>query len=119
MALVCRALPHELGDFAVLTSTGMKVKKALLLNLVSALAAFLGVYVGIGAGDLALPARVWVLVVAAGIFLYVALAVLIPELVRYFRHYGNARMFVAQSGGMLAGFALMFVLVLVERRLQF
>lgn len=43
----------------------------------------------------------------------------IPELVRYFRHFRKIQMFVVQSIGLFSGFALMFILVLVEEKLHF
>ncbi|XP_070188207.1 zinc transporter ZIP4-like [Littorina saxatilis] len=118
MAVVCHEIPHELGDFAVLMSTGMKMRKALLLNLLSALTAFVGLYIGLGIGA-QLAHRQWIFIIVAGMFLYVSLADLVPELIRYFRHFRNFRMFILQSVGLLSGFALMFLLVLLEDVLHF
>ena len=60
------------GDFAVLISTGLSYKKALVLNVVSGLFAFAGLYVGI---PISVDIRVqqWIFAVTAGIFLYIAL----------------------------------------------
>lgn len=61
-----------LGDFAALLHSGLTVKRALLLNLASALTAFAGLYVAlaVGVGE---EGEAWILAVATGLFLYVAL----------------------------------------------
>ncbi|MEJ1271580.1 solute carrier family 39 (zinc transporter) member 4 [Cricetulus griseus] len=72
LAVFCHELPHELGDFAALLHAGLTVKHALLLNLASALTAFIGLYVAlaVGVGE---EGEAWILAVATGLFLYVAL----------------------------------------------
>ncbi|XP_025113450.1 zinc transporter ZIP4-like isoform X2 [Pomacea canaliculata] len=118
LAVVCHELPHELGDFAILLSTGMPMKRALLLNVLTGLAAFVGLYTGVALGSDHLQ-RQWVLMSVAGMFLYVSLADLVPELVHYFRLFQNVRMFLVQNVGLLSGFALMFGLVLLEDKMRF
>ena len=46
-AVFFHELPHELGDFAVLLSSGMSVKQAMFWNLVSSFTCFLGFFSGI------------------------------------------------------------------------
>ncbi|XP_032112225.1 zinc transporter ZIP4 isoform X3 [Sapajus apella] len=72
LAVFCHELPHELGDFAALLHAGLSVRQALLLNLASALTAFAGLYVAlaVGVGE---ESEAWILAVATGLFLYVAL----------------------------------------------
>lgn len=72
IAVFCHELPHEFGDFAVLLSTGMTVKRAAFVNLLSALTCFIGLYLGLllGKNDVA---EKWALAVCTGLFLYVAL----------------------------------------------
>ncbi|KXK10704.1 MAG: Zinc transporter ZupT [Microgenomates bacterium OLB23] len=81
-AILAHEIPQELADFAVLISTGVARKKALLLNFVSALAAVLGGIVGYYflAGTENLTHQT--LAVAGGVFVYIAAADLIPELHR-------------------------------------
>ncbi|OWF43428.1 Zinc transporter ZIP4 [Mizuhopecten yessoensis] len=113
LAVFCHELPHELGDFAVLLSTGMSVKKALLLNFASSLTAFIGLYIGvaIGSND---EARLWILSFGAGMFVYIALATLMPELVGYFNCYTNIKMFLSLNFGLLLGFLFMLLLAVFE-----
>ena len=60
------------GDFAVFISSGLSYKKALILNLVSACTAFIGLFLGVSiASDIRV--RLWILAVTAGMFLYVSL----------------------------------------------
>ncbi|XP_029142132.1 zinc transporter ZIP4-like [Protobothrops mucrosquamatus] len=59
-------------DFAALLHAGLSVKRALLLNFLSALTAFLGLYIAlsVSTGE---EFEAWVFTVATGLFLYVAL----------------------------------------------
>ncbi|KAK7494469.1 hypothetical protein BaRGS_00014361 [Batillaria attramentaria] len=118
LAVICHEIPHELGDFAIILSTGMSLPRALLLNLLSALLEFIGLYIGLAAGT-SEQVREWMFVAVAGLFLYISFANLIPELVRYFCHFRTAKMLLLQNLGMLTGFGVMFTLVLVEDKLTF
>ncbi|XP_069108191.1 zinc transporter ZIP10-like [Argopecten irradians] len=113
LAVFCHELPHELGDFAVLLSTGMSVKKALFLNFASSLTAFIGLYIGVSIGEDD-EARLWILSFGAGMFVYVALSTLMPELVNYFNCYANIKMFISLNFGLLSGFSLMLILAVFE-----
>ena len=64
--------PPAPGDFAALLHAGLSVRRALLLNVASALTAFIGLYVALAAG-VGEDGETWILAVAAGLFLYVAL----------------------------------------------
>ena len=82
MAVAAHQVPQEVGDFAVLLSAGHTRSRALALNALSASAGVLGavvIYAAAGWVPRALP---YVLAFAAGNFLYVAMADLIPGLHR-------------------------------------
>lgn len=42
LAVLCHELPHELGDFALLLKTGVSIRKACHLNIVSSILSFVG-----------------------------------------------------------------------------
>ncbi len=79
--IMAHELPQEIGDYATLIYGGMKNKKALLYNFLSQLTAVIGGIIGyffLGAEKYA----VWLLPIAAGGFMYIAIADLIPEIFR-------------------------------------
>lgn len=47
IAILFEEIPHELGDFAILLSTGMSAKRAALVNMASASTCYLGMIIGI------------------------------------------------------------------------
>ncbi len=77
IALIFHEIPHEVGDYFVLLSTGMSWYVALLFNFVSALTAIVGFFVGVAIGTSSEEANSWILAAAAGIFLYIALVDLV------------------------------------------
>ncbi|GFQ70858.1 zinc transporter ZIP10 [Trichonephila clavata] len=115
IAVFCHELPHEFGDFVVLLSTGLSFSKALWINFLSGLTCFAGLYIGIYIGDNEV-ARQWVMAVTAGIFLYVALGEMLPELREH--HQGSrVKMLVVKNIGILAGIAIMVLISIYEQEL--
>jgi zinc and cadmium transporter len=80
IAVILHEIPQELGDFGILIHAGFSRFKALLWNLVSALTAFVGVFIGIGLPLLTSSAGPILASVAAGGFIYIAGSDLVPEL---------------------------------------
>ncbi len=110
LAVVFHEIPQEIGDIAILLHSGYTRKKALLLNLISALTAVLGAGLVlaldtsiVGVGEMFLP-------FAAGNLLYIAGSDLIPELHKHTR----IREGVLQSIGMILGMATMYLLLFLE-----
>ena len=80
LAVMLHEIPQEIGDFSVLIHGGFTRQKALWLNFLTALSAVVG-----AALTLVLAERIeglvsWLLPLAAGGFIYIASADLIPEL---------------------------------------
>ncbi len=76
--IMIHELPQEIGDFGVLVYGGLEPKKALIYNFLSQLTAVLGGIIGfffLGIKDLS----IYLLPIAAGGFIYIAFADLIPE----------------------------------------
>ena len=55
----------------------MKWYVALVYNFLSAVAAIIGMFIGVRIGDASEDSTAWILAITAGIFLYVALVVLV------------------------------------------
>jgi zinc and cadmium transporter len=82
LAIIAHEIPQEAGDFAVLLAAGHTPRRALVLNLTSAGGGALGASLMLLLGS-GMPAVLpYVLAFAAGNFLYVAMADLIPALNR-------------------------------------
>lgn len=83
LAIALHEIPQEIGDFAVLVQGGLSVRRALLLNLASALVAVVGTVVALVVGGAVDGFSAALLPVTAGSFLYIAAADLIPEIHRH------------------------------------
>jgi len=80
LAVLLHEIPQEFGDFAVLLHSGMKKGRALFFNFLSALTAFLGAFAVLALSSSVEGIEGILLPLAAGNFLYIAGADLIPEL---------------------------------------
>jgi zinc and cadmium transporter len=79
-AVILHEIPQEIGDFGVLLHGGFTRKKALALNFLTALTAVAGTLVALMAGYFMQNVGMFLLPFAAGGFIYIASADLIPEL---------------------------------------
>ncbi|XP_077022602.1 zinc transporter ZIP4 isoform X1 [Tamandua tetradactyla] len=117
VAVLCHEVPHELGDFAALLHAGLSVRRALLLNVVSALTAFAGLYLALAVG-VSEESQTWILAVAAGLFLYVALCDMLPAML----HVRDRRpwlLFLLHNAGLLGGWGILLLLSLYEDSITF
>ncbi|XP_069841446.1 zinc transporter ZIP10 [Dendropsophus ebraccatus] len=124
VAVFCHELPHELGDFAVLLNAGMTVNQAIVYNLLSAMMAYVGMLIGTGVGQYANNITLWIFAVTAGMFLYVALVDMLPEMLHRDgedeeQGYHPLGQFILQNFGLLLGFAIMLVIALYEDKIVF
>lgn len=117
LAVLCHELPHELGDLAVLLQAGSAPRTLLLLNLLSALLSCVGAAVGAAVGQNAAHLTPWILTATAGTFLYVALADMLPEVLRG-PGGGTWGRFVMQNVGFLLGSGIMLGIALAEGHLS-
>ncbi|KAG7233891.1 hypothetical protein INR49_006453 [Caranx melampygus] len=145
VAVFCHELPHELvdeavagvseclkdwnwggrkrhSDFAVLLKAGMTVKQAIVYNLLSALMAYVGMMIGTVVGQYTHNVTNWIFAITAGMFLYVALVDMLPEML-----HGDSEdhkrcqlgHFILQNLGMLTGFGIMLLIAIFEDRIVF
>jgi len=80
LAVAFHEIPQEIGDFGVLLHGGFKVKKALFLNFLTALSAFIGAIVSLLLNNKIEHLTLFLVPFAAGNFVYIASSDLIPEL---------------------------------------
>jgi zinc and cadmium transporter len=106
VAVAAHEIPQEVGDFAILLHAGYSRARALLLNVLSAVASAIGAITAFFALD-SLPQMLpYILVLAAASFLYVAMADLIPGLHRGRTDASSMRQILLIA----AGVATMFVM---------
>ncbi|MBI4143870.1 ZIP family metal transporter [Candidatus Woesearchaeota archaeon] len=80
LAVVFHEIPQETGDFAILVNAGLSTTKALLLNFLTAVSAIIGALVAYFFLQTVDNFTAFLLPFAAGNFVYIATADLIPEL---------------------------------------
>eukprot|EP00092_Neocalanus_flemingeri_P107182 GFUD01137564.1.p1 GENE.GFUD01137564.1~~GFUD01137564.1.p1 ORF type:complete len:493 (-),score=130.07 GFUD01137564.1:518-1996(-) len=125
VAVLCHELPHEIGDFAMLLKAGMTIKQAVFYNVLSSILAFIGMVAGILLGTIN-NFSPWMFTATAGIFLYVALVDMMPELSsghahpisKDKQHEGHWLEIMLQVLGMSMGVSIMLLIALYEHDLK-
>ena len=79
-AVAAHEVPQEIADFGILTRGGYSRRRALVLNFLSGLTAVLGAVVVFAVGGAVEHHIAWFVAAAAGMFIYIAAADLLPEL---------------------------------------
>lgn len=110
LAVILHEIPQEVGDFAVLLHSGYSKRRALWLNFLSALTAILGAIVLFLLGKTAEISLMWFVPLAAGGFIYIALADLIPELQKT----KEVKYSLLQLAAVMMGVLAMFALTMLE-----
>ncbi|XP_017060962.2 protein catecholamines up [Drosophila ficusphila] len=111
VTILLHEVPHEIGDFAILIKSGCSRRKAMLLQLVTALGALAGTalaLLGAGSGDGSAP---WVLPFTAGGFIYIATVSVLPELLE---ESTKLKQSLKEIFALLTGVALMIVIAKFE-----
>ena len=106
------------GDTAALLSIGWSWKRVLILQLLVQVPAFLGLFIGVPVAEKSETAQQWFLIIAAGLFIYVALSDIVPELIAYFKAYHKLPMAICMNIGMALGCVIMFLLAVFEEDLE-
>lgn len=82
IAIFLHEIPHELGDFGIFVSGGLTARRAAWLNFTSAIGAYAGAVAVVVVGTSASRLPIWIMPFAAGNFVYIAAASLVPALRR-------------------------------------
>ncbi|XP_069017060.1 metal cation symporter ZIP8 [Embiotoca jacksoni] len=113
-AIVCEEFPHELGDFVILLNSGMSIPQAIFFNLMSAVSCYIGLVFGILLGSNFAPNAIFA--IAGGMFLYIALADMFPEMDNIAREQKQTStkiiFFLIQNAGLLTGFAIILLITM-------
>lgn len=90
LAVAAHEIPQEIGDFAILIHKGFSRKKAIFVNILSALASVLGALITFFLRDSIQNLLPIFLSVTAGFFIYISSSDLIPEIHEHRRKKGFA-----------------------------
>lgn len=115
-AVLCHELPHELGDFALLLQTGVTIRRAIYLNIVSSVLSFVGMAIGLLIAGLHTNMTQWIYAGTAGSFLYIALADLVPAMAAESKN--KLKTSMIQVVGVLVGGFIMLAIALNEDDLE-
>ena len=108
----------------MLMKAGMTIKQAIFYNILSSVLSFIGMVLGILLGSIS-DVTPWIFSITAGIFLYVALVDMVPELSSGHTHpiskdrqgEGHWVGVVLQVLGMAMGVSIMLVIALYEHKM--
>lgn len=109
MAVFLHEIPQEIGDFGVLLYAGVKTKKALLYNFLSAVTAVAGGVFGFYLLSYTETFSKYLIAFAAGGFLYIAASDLIPEIRKENSIKKSAIIFAIIFLGILAMYLIKFL----------
>lgn len=109
ITILLHEVPHEIGDFAILIKSGCSKRKAMALQLLTALGALAGTVIALlGSSGEASP---WVLPFTAGGFIYIATVSVLPELLEESTKLGQS---LKEIAALLAGVGLMVIIANLE-----
>ncbi|XP_078057400.1 zinc transporter ZIP10-like [Mustelus asterias] len=120
IAVFCHEIPHELGDFAMVLQAGMRFKQAVIFNLVSTLISYLGMAVGTSIGQYTHSMTSWIFAGTSGMFLYVALVDMLPEMLhgQSDKRKGQLGHYAAENLGFVLGVGSMLCIALFEHQIK-
>lgn len=106
LAVAAHEIPQEIGDFSILLGKGMRPRRVIVVNLLSALATVVTALVtyALGTADWVNPAPL--LAIAAGFFIYVAASDIIPDIHEKPRREGNLQAVMLLVGVVLIAWVI-------------
>ncbi len=112
-AVGAHEIPQEIGDFGVMLKNKMSRKKVLTVNIVSALASFLGAVFAYYYGSRIESLSVIFLSLTSGFFLYISLSDLIPEI----HHENKKGLAIRETLALLMGVLTIFIALFVIEKI--
>jgi zinc and cadmium transporter len=107
LSIFAHELPQEIGDFGLMLHGGLRPRKIILVNILSASISLIGALITYLLGDILEGFLPMLLAVTAGFFIYIASSDLIPEM-----HHEKRKGFAfIQSSLFIAGIFVMWVSV--------
>ena len=111
LTILFHEVPHEIGDFAILVQSGYSKRRAMMLQLGTAVGAMAGTACGLFMeGAAGASATVWVLPFTAGGFIYIATVSVIPELLENTKLWQSLLEMVAMG----VGIGMMVLITFIE-----
>ncbi len=91
LAIAAHEIPQEIGDFGILLGRGMKPRKVIMVNVLSALATVVTALLTYALADTYEINTAPLLALAAGFFIYIAASDIVPDIHEKPRREGNAQ----------------------------
>lgn len=110
VTILVHEVPHEIGDFAILIQSGYSKRRAMFVQLVTAVGAMTGTFCGLMAEGAGSAATAWILPFTAGGFIYIATVAVIPDLLED----SSAWQSVKEIFAMFVGVGLMVLIAYIE-----
>uniref|UniRef100_F1KS94 Histidine-rich membrane protein KE4 n=1 Tax=Ascaris suum TaxID=6253 RepID=F1KS94_ASCSU len=114
ITVLVHEVPHEIGDFAILVQSGFSKKRAMCVQLLTAVGALSGCILSLLTADAQHLADAasssWILPFTAGGFIYIATVSVIPELLENSSPYQSIKEIIA----LLTGIGLMYLIAAYE-----
>ncbi|MGD2033795.1 MAG: ZIP family metal transporter [Bacteroidales bacterium] len=111
LTVLLHELPQEIGDFGVLTHAGYSTRRALFFNFLSACTAYIGAFVILLFGQSTETLSKAILPFAAGGFIYLAAADLVPEL----HTEKTPKRSLIQLLALLSGIGFLYLILIIDK----
>ena len=110
LTILLHEVPHEIGDFAILIQSGYPKRKAMFLQLSTAIGALAGTVFGLLVEGISSAATAWILPFTAGGFIYIATVSVIPEILQD----SSPKQSVKEMLAMFVGIGMMVLITYLE-----
>ncbi|CAH1799743.1 unnamed protein product [Owenia fusiformis] len=122
LAIFLEEFTHKLGDYAILLNAGMKPCNAMLFNFLQSCGNIVGFIIGMFIGQETAAAG-WIFAVASGMFIYIALVDMVPEMDKTLMTSQNKKegtiIFLFQNLGIFIGFGITLIFAIYGDQISF